>query len=85
MSEVVRTFLVTASAFRSEILNAFARVRKPVRRIDVIMTDDYKRRTRSWQIDDLPYDNALHEVSDFVGEAIGNGMRECMLCLTSDD
>ncbi len=85
MPEVVKTFPVSASAFKTEILHVFANVDKSVRRIEVIMTDDYKRRTRAWQIDDLPYDDALREVSDFVGEAIGNGMRECMISLTSDD
>ena len=82
---VVRTFAITSTSFRVEILDALKKARLPVRRIEIIMSGDYKRRRRSWETNGLPSFQTIREISDFVAEGFANGMDEGMVCLTSDD
>jgi hypothetical protein len=80
MPRVVRTFVAASPSLKAEILDSLAKARpQSVRQIEITMTDDYKRRQRAWQVDDLPLDDALREICEFIEGSIADGMRECMV------
>jgi len=79
MPRVVRTFVAASPSLKAEILDSLTKAREPVRQIEITMTDDYKRRQRAWQVDDLPLDDALREICEFIEGSIADGMRECMV------
>jgi len=84
MAEIVRTFAASPSACRAELLDALSNSSDAVRAIEIIMTDDYKRRHQTWNVENGLSDVALSEISMFVEGAIVNGMTECKIVLVCD-
>jgi len=79
MPRIVRTFVAASPSLKAEILDSLTKAGQPVRQIEITMTDGYKRRQRAWQIDDLPLDEALRQIWEFVEGSIAEGMHECMV------
>jgi hypothetical protein len=85
MSLAVKAFAATSGRLTTEVIDALTKARRPVRHIEVTMTDDYKRRKRAWAIDVPLSDDVLREVCEFVEDSIAQGMSDCMIVLTNDD